>query len=86
MHGPCAATLNQRGLGGPFSGTWQGLQCSQGTRSFSQAFHLQRVQEELDETVSIRSEAEAGNDPEFVAECRAAEDRLRVRVLCTDEV
>ena len=42
---------------------------------------LQRVQDELDETVTIRKEAEAEDDPELVAECKVAEDRLKVGLL-----
>ena len=40
---------------------------------------VQRVQEELDEIVSIRTEAESAGDPDFIAECRMEEERLRVR-------
>ena len=42
---------------------------------------LQRVQDELDETVIIRRETEAEDDPELIAECKVAEDRLKVGLL-----
>lgn len=39
---------------------------------------VQRLQAELDETSNIKREAEAVNDPDLVAECAAAETRLKV--------
>ncbi len=39
---------------------------------------LQRLQTELDETAVIKREAEAVNDPDLVADCVAAETRLKV--------
>ena len=39
---------------------------------------LQRVQEELDEATGMRKEAEALQENDMIAECKAAEDGLRV--------
>ena len=39
---------------------------------------LQRVQEELDEATSMRQEAETLEEVDMIAECKAAEDGLRV--------
>lgn len=39
---------------------------------------VQRLNEELDEATSMRQDAEASHETEIAAECKAAEDDLRV--------
>lgn len=49
----------------------------------NEQYHLrpQRVQEELDEATQMRVEAEGTFETDVIAECKAAEDNLKVYIL-----